>query len=48
MKLDSEKQRQLLLNLLGKVPIQTNIGELLNGLDPEIIELIKAIKDAEV
>lgn len=48
MKLDSEKQRRLLLNLIGKVPVQTNIGELLNGIDPEIMELIRSIKEAEI
>jgi len=48
MKLDSDEQRQLLLHLIGRVQINTNIAELLKGIDPEILKLIQAIQDAEI
>jgi len=48
MKLDSDEQRQLLLHLIGRVPVNTNIAELLKGIDPEILKLIQAIQDAEL
>jgi len=48
MILDSEEQRELLMRLLSQVPIETNIAEILKGLDPKIIALLKAIQEAEV
>ena len=48
MKLDSDEQRQLLLNLIGRVPVNTNIAELLKGIDPELLKLIDAIQNAEI
>ena len=48
MKLDSEKQREYLLLLIGRVPFQTNVAELLRGVDPELLALIEAIRQAEV
>ena len=48
MILDSEEQRRLLLALLGRVPVETNLAELLKGVDPDILKLIEAIQEAEV
>ena len=51
MILDSEAQRQLLLNLLATAPIQTTLGAMLTGaheLPPDVAELVKAIRQAAV
>jgi len=48
MKLDSERQREQLLLLIGRVPIQTDVASLLKGVDPELLALIEAIRQAEV
>jgi hypothetical protein len=48
MKLDSEEQRRLLMDLLRQVPVQTTIDGMLAGLRPDIKALLAAIQQAEV
>ena len=48
MRLDSEEQRKLLLDLLLEVPVQTNIRGLLEGLRDDIQALLIAIKTAKL
>ena len=46
MKMDSEEQRQQILNLLAQVPVQTNLQGLLAGADKGIIHLVQTIQQA--
>ena len=52
MRLDSEEQRQILLELISNVPIQgATIGSAFQGVDslnPEVVAVISAIKQAEI
>lgn len=48
MKLDSDAQRTLLLSLLLKVPVQTDIQGLLAGPRPDIRTLLEAIQQAPI
>jgi hypothetical protein len=49
--LDSEAQRQLLLNLLATAPVQTTLGDVLAGtleVQPDVAALVRAIRQAAV
>ena len=48
MKLDSEEQRNTILELIGKVPIQANIDTLFAGPGDDIKALVQAIQAAEI
>lgn len=48
MRLDSERQRKLLIELLGNVPVETNIRGMIAGLRPDIGALLQAIQTATV
>ena len=48
MKLDSDAQRQLLIELLKQGRFTLTFEELLAGPSPEVVALIQAIQDAEL
>ena len=48
MKLDSEEQRKMILEIMGEFPVQTNLTGLFGGPAPAIRELIQAIQTAEI
>jgi len=48
MKLDSEAQRKLLIELLKQGRYTLTFEELLAGPSPEVVALIQAIQDAEI
>lgn len=48
MRLDSERQRKLLVDLILTVPVQTDIRGLMEGLRPDIKTLLQAIQAAQV
>ena len=48
MKLDSTAQKEMLVRLLGQVPVQTTLAELAQGPVGELKELLKAVGDAEI
>jgi len=48
MKLDSDEQRKLLIELLKQGRFTVTFEELLAGPSPEVVALIQAIQDAEI
>ena len=48
MKLDSEEQRKMILDIMGEFPVQTNLTGLFGGPAPAIRELFRAIQTAEI
>ena len=45
---DSEEQRKRILDLIGEVPVQTNIAGVMSGPSQEIMALVTAIEQGLV
>lgn len=45
---DSEEQKARVLDLIGEVPITTNIKGLVSGVSPDLANLLDSIRRAEV